>query len=133
MFLFPSFICLFFTFTPLFSNLLPILLLTVLENKNKKTVNYLLTNYTCFLLPSELQNLISSNERRMSELKQISIQLQQRCSEPCQDSVEIQPTTGTGKKKLSVSVTFGPFLFHKKFLNPAMRAPFVLVQCLVRE
>ncbi|XP_041838030.1 fibrinogen gamma chain [Melanotaenia boesemani] len=43
----------------------------------------------------ELQNLISSNERRMADLKQLSIQLQQKCSEPCKDTVEIQTTTGT--------------------------------------
>ncbi|XP_069545870.1 fibrinogen gamma chain [Brachyistius frenatus] len=43
----------------------------------------------------QLQNTISSNERRMAELKQLSIQLQQKCSEPCKDPVEIQTTTGT--------------------------------------
>ncbi|KAM9793087.1 fibrinogen gamma chain [Neosynchiropus ocellatus] len=43
----------------------------------------------------ELQNLITSNERRMAELKSMALQLQLKCSEPCKDSVEIQPTTGT--------------------------------------
>ncbi|XP_053712995.1 fibrinogen gamma chain [Synchiropus splendidus] len=43
----------------------------------------------------ELQNLISSNERRMADLKSLALQLQLKCSEPCKDSVEIQPTTGT--------------------------------------
>ncbi|KAL7405128.1 hypothetical protein ABVT39_024192 [Epinephelus coioides] len=43
----------------------------------------------------ELQSLIASNERRMTDLKQLSIQLQQKCSEPCKDEVEIQPLTGT--------------------------------------
>ncbi|KAM9363732.1 fibrinogen gamma chain [Symphorus nematophorus] len=43
----------------------------------------------------ELQNLISANERRMADLKQVSYQLQQKCSEPCKDTVEIQPITGT--------------------------------------
>ncbi|CAK6972388.1 fibrinogen gamma chain [Scomber scombrus] len=43
----------------------------------------------------ELQNLISSNERRMADLKQLSIQLQQTCSEPCKDEVEVQTITGT--------------------------------------
>ncbi|KAM4585272.1 fibrinogen gamma chain [Odontesthes bonariensis] len=42
-----------------------------------------------------LQNLLTTNERRMADLKQISLQLQQKCSEPCKDTVEIQPTTGT--------------------------------------
>ena len=52
-----------------------------------------------FSLSSELQNLISSNERRMGDLKQLSIQLQQTCSQPCRDEVEIQTITGTGKIK----------------------------------
>uniref|UniRef100_A0A3P8RUI7 Fibrinogen gamma chain n=1 Tax=Amphiprion percula TaxID=161767 RepID=A0A3P8RUI7_AMPPE len=43
----------------------------------------------------ELQNLLASNERRMADLKQLSIQLQQKCNEPCKDTVEIQTTTGT--------------------------------------
>lgn len=43
----------------------------------------------------ELQTLITNNERRMVDLKQLSIQLQQTCNEPCKDTVEIQPTTGT--------------------------------------
>ncbi|XP_033481166.1 fibrinogen gamma chain [Epinephelus lanceolatus] len=43
----------------------------------------------------ELQSLMASNERRMTDLKQLSIQLQQKCSEPCKDEVEIQPLTGT--------------------------------------
>ncbi|XP_049901365.1 fibrinogen gamma chain [Epinephelus moara] len=43
----------------------------------------------------ELQSLMASNERRMADLKQLSIQLQQKCSEPCKDEVEIQTHTGT--------------------------------------
>ncbi|XP_005929302.1 fibrinogen gamma chain [Haplochromis burtoni] len=43
----------------------------------------------------ELQNVISTNDRRMADLKQLSNQLQQKCNEPCRDTVEIQPTTGT--------------------------------------
>ncbi|XP_040001016.1 fibrinogen gamma chain [Xiphias gladius] len=42
----------------------------------------------------ELQNIISENERRMADLKQLSIQLQQKCSEPCIDTVQIQTITG---------------------------------------
>lgn len=53
----------------------------------------------CLPISSELQNMISSNERRMGELKTLSLQLQQKCSEPCKDSVEIQPITGTGKSQ----------------------------------
>merc|ERR550519_167962 len=43
----------------------------------------------------ELQNQITTNERRMADLQQLTLQLEQRCDEPCKDSVEIQPTTGT--------------------------------------
>ncbi|AWP05361.1 putative fibrinogen gamma chain isoform 4 [Scophthalmus maximus] len=49
----------------------------------------------------DLQNLISSNERRMADLKQLSIQLQQTCSEPCKDTVEIQTITGTDCQDIS--------------------------------
>ncbi|XP_053274407.1 fibrinogen gamma chain [Pleuronectes platessa] len=42
----------------------------------------------------QLQNMISSNERRMADLKQLSIQLQQKCTEPCTDTVDIKPITG---------------------------------------
>lgn len=80
------------------------------------------TSHICLALFSELQNLITSNERRMTDLKQLSIQLQQKCSEPCTDTVEIQTTTGAGKKKKKEkcnSLTFRPFPFHKKFLNHA--------------
>lgn len=57
------------------------------------------TTHICFFLFSELQNLLTSNERRMVDLKQLSMQLQQKCTESCKDTVEIQPTTGSGKKK----------------------------------
>lgn len=48
---------------------------------------------------SELKTLITSNERRMAELKRLSLQLQQTCSSPCTDTVQVQPITGTGRKK----------------------------------
>uniref|UniRef100_A0A3Q2XKJ0 Fibrinogen gamma chain n=1 Tax=Hippocampus comes TaxID=109280 RepID=A0A3Q2XKJ0_HIPCM len=38
---------------------------------------------------------VAANERRMADLKTLSIELQNTCSEPCKDSVVIQPTTGT--------------------------------------
>ncbi|XP_061840106.1 fibrinogen gamma chain [Nerophis lumbriciformis] len=42
----------------------------------------------------ELEDLISSNDRRLADLKTLSIQLQQTCSKPCKDTVEIQTLTG---------------------------------------
>lgn len=52
---------------------------------------------------SELQSLITSNERRMAELKSLSMQLQQTCSTPCKDAVEVQTITGTGRKKIIIN------------------------------
>lgn len=43
--------------------------------------------------------MLTSNERRMADLKLISVQLQEKCSEPCKDTVEIQPITGRGTEK----------------------------------
>ena len=68
-------------------------------NLTRITSDTVHTTHFCHPFSSELQNLISDNERRMADLKQISIQLQQKCSEPCRDTVEIQPITGTGNKK----------------------------------
>lgn len=35
----------------------------------------------------------------MAELKSLSLQLQQTCSTPCTDTVQVQTITGTGRKK----------------------------------
>ncbi|GAA6234982.1 fibrinogen gamma chain-like [Lates japonicus] len=47
-------------------------------------------------LLSELQDVISSDEKRLADLKQLSNQLKQKCSNPCEntDTVQIQPITG---------------------------------------
>ncbi|XP_028647201.2 fibrinogen gamma chain [Erpetoichthys calabaricus] len=42
----------------------------------------------------ELQDFIQSNNKRMLQLKQMAVQLEERCKEPCRDTVQIQPTTG---------------------------------------
>ncbi|KAL1023582.1 hypothetical protein UPYG_G00043140 [Umbra pygmaea] len=42
----------------------------------------------------QLQGILEANEKRMLDLKQLSIQLEQKCKDPCKDTVEIQPTTG---------------------------------------
>ncbi|KAK0134173.1 Fibrinogen gamma chain [Merluccius polli] len=43
----------------------------------------------------ELQNYILTNERKMQELKLLARQLEQTCSLPCKDTVDISPITGT--------------------------------------
>ncbi|XP_051993278.1 fibrinogen gamma chain [Xyrauchen texanus] len=42
----------------------------------------------------QLQSSLQSNEKRITDLKQMSLQLDQMCSEPCKDTVEIQTITG---------------------------------------
>ncbi|MBN3295451.1 FIBG protein, partial [Amia calva] len=42
----------------------------------------------------ELQDLVDTNDKRMVQLKQMAMQLEQKCKEPCRDTVQIQPTTG---------------------------------------
>ncbi|KAF4118796.1 fibrinogen gamma chain [Onychostoma macrolepis] len=42
----------------------------------------------------QLQSIIQANEKRITDLKQMSAQLDQMCKEPCKDTVEIQTVTG---------------------------------------
>ncbi|XP_055765016.1 fibrinogen gamma chain-like [Salvelinus fontinalis] len=42
----------------------------------------------------QLQGMLESNKKRMLDLKQMSIQLDQKCQDPCKDTVEIKPLTG---------------------------------------
>ncbi|KAM6940360.1 fibrinogen gamma chain [Xenentodon cancila] len=74
----------------------------------------------------ELQNLISDNERRMADLKQIAIQLQQKCSEPCKDTVEIQPITGTDCQDVANKGATTSGLYYVK---PAKAPEQFLVYC----
>ncbi|XP_036438885.1 fibrinogen gamma chain [Colossoma macropomum] len=41
-----------------------------------------------------LQSTLAANDKRMLELKQLALQLDQKCKMPCKDTVEIQPITG---------------------------------------
>lgn len=67
----------------------------------------------------------------MNDLKQISLQLQQKCSEPCKDTVEIQTTTGTGKKKKMQSIELQAIPISQEISQSF--SSFVLVQCLVTD
>ncbi|ROL53147.1 Fibrinogen gamma chain [Anabarilius grahami] len=42
----------------------------------------------------QLQSILQANEKRITDLKQMSLQLDQVCKEPCKDTVEIQTVTG---------------------------------------
>ncbi|XP_016114109.1 fibrinogen gamma chain-like [Sinocyclocheilus grahami] len=42
----------------------------------------------------QLQSILQANEKRITDLKQMSVQLDQMCKEPCKDTVEIQTVTG---------------------------------------
>ncbi|RXN06610.1 fibrinogen gamma chain-like protein [Labeo rohita] len=42
----------------------------------------------------QLQSILQANEKRITDLKQMSLQLDQICKEPCKDTVEIQSVTG---------------------------------------
>lgn len=46
---------------------------------------------------SELQATLAANEKRLTDLKQLSLQLEQKCKLPCKDTVTIQPITGKGR------------------------------------
>ncbi|XP_059199174.1 fibrinogen gamma chain [Centropristis striata] len=74
----------------------------------------------------ELQNLITSNERRMADLKTLSLQLQQKCSEPCKDSVEIQPLTGSDCQDVANKGATTSGLYYVK---PAKATEQFLVYC----
>nr|AAI53663.1 Fgg protein [Danio rerio] len=42
----------------------------------------------------QLQSVLQANEKKITDLKQMSMQLDQMCKEPCKDTVEIQTVTG---------------------------------------
>ncbi|CAN9510223.1 unnamed protein product [Ophioblennius macclurei] len=65
----------------------------------------------------DLQNVIETNERRMADLKQLSIQLQQKCSEPCTDTVDIQTTTGTDCQDIANKGATDSGLYYVRPLN----------------
>ncbi|KAM3623282.1 uncharacterized protein V6R79_009585 [Siganus canaliculatus] len=74
----------------------------------------------------ELNNLITSNERRMADLKQLSFQLQQKCTESCTDTVEIQSTTGTDCQDIANKGATTSGLY---FVRPTKATEQFLVYC----
>ncbi|XP_013866908.1 fibrinogen gamma chain [Austrofundulus limnaeus] len=74
----------------------------------------------------ELQEIIASNERRMADLKTAAFQLQQRCSAPCRDTVEIQPLTGSDCQDIANKGATKSGLYYVK---PAKAPEKFLVYC----
>lgn len=75
---------------------------------------------------SDLQSLLVSNERRMTDLKTLSQQLQQKCSAPCKDTVEIQTITGTDCQDVANKGATTSGLYYVK---PATAPQQFLVYC----
>ncbi|KAI1883681.1 hypothetical protein AGOR_G00234060 [Albula goreensis] len=74
----------------------------------------------------ELQKLLDSNEKRMVDLKQQSLQLEQMCKKPCQDTVQIQPTTGKDCQDVANKGAKTSGLY---FIKPAKAKEQFLVYC----
>ncbi|XP_077462322.1 fibrinogen gamma chain isoform X2 [Stigmatopora argus] len=74
----------------------------------------------------ELDDAVASNERRMADLKMLSIQLQKTCDEPCKDSVVIEPTTGTDCQDIANK---GATVNGLYYVKPAQASQQFLVYC----
>ncbi|KAG8014660.1 Fibrinogen gamma chain [Nibea albiflora] len=74
----------------------------------------------------ELQGLLQTNERRMTDLKQLSNQLQQKCNQPCKEEVEIEPTKGTDCQDVANKGATKSGLYY---IKPAKATEQFLVYC----
>lgn len=73
-----------------------------------------------------LQEILSSNAKRMMDLKQLSLQLEQKCKEPCKDSVEIESVTGKDCQEIANK---GGKVSGLYFVKPAKAQEPFLVYC----
>ncbi|XP_028831625.1 fibrinogen gamma chain [Denticeps clupeoides] len=73
-----------------------------------------------------LQGILESNSKRMLDLKQMSIQLEQKCKEPCKDTVEIQEVKG---KDCQDVANKGGKVSGLYFVKPQQAAEEFLVYC----
>ncbi|XP_056136440.1 fibrinogen gamma chain [Lampris incognitus] len=78
----------------------------------------------------EIQSIITSNERRMVDLKALAIKLDQKCNEPCKDTVVIQPTTGTDCQDIASKGATTSGLYYVK---PAKATEPFLVYCEIDD
>ncbi|KAG7264433.1 hypothetical protein CRUP_022295 [Coryphaenoides rupestris] len=65
----------------------------------------------------ELQNIFLSNDRRLQELQRLARTLEQTCSRPCRDTVEIQPTTGKDCQEIADRGATSSGLYYVKPLT----------------
>ncbi|KAG9344077.1 hypothetical protein JZ751_012557 [Albula glossodonta] len=75
---------------------------------------------------NELEQLLSANEKRMLQLKQMAIQLEQKCQQPCEDTVKIQPITGKDCQEIANRGARTSGLY---FVKPAAAKEQFLVYC----
>ncbi|XP_010727716.2 fibrinogen gamma chain [Larimichthys crocea] len=75
---------------------------------------------------SELQSLIQTNELNMVNLKKVSSYLQQKCSQPCKEEVEVEPTTGTDCQDVATKGATKSGLYY---IKPAKATEQFLVYC----
>ncbi|XP_061686938.1 fibrinogen gamma chain [Syngnathoides biaculeatus] len=74
----------------------------------------------------DLEDAVATNERRMADLKLLASQLQKTCSQPCKDTVEIQPTTGTDCQDIANK---GATISGIYYVKPAQATERFLVYC----
>uniref|UniRef100_W5MP47 Fibrinogen gamma chain n=1 Tax=Lepisosteus oculatus TaxID=7918 RepID=W5MP47_LEPOC len=76
----------------------------------------------------ELQNIIDSNDKRILQLKQMALNLEQSCKQPCKDTVEIQPTTGKDCQDITNK---GARVSGLYFIKPVKAKEQFLVYCQI--
>ncbi|MBN3287258.1 FIBG protein, partial [Polyodon spathula] len=74
----------------------------------------------------ELQDLLRANDQRMVQLKQMAVQLEQICQEPCKDTVEIQQITGKDCQEVANK---GAKVSGLYFIKPTKAKQSFLVYC----
>lgn len=75
---------------------------------------------------NQLQSTLQANERKMVDLKQMALQLDQICKEPCKDTVEIQPITGKDCQEIANK---GGKVSGLYYVKPARAPEAFLVYC----
>uniref|UniRef100_A0A672LNJ0 Fibrinogen C-terminal domain-containing protein n=1 Tax=Sinocyclocheilus grahami TaxID=75366 RepID=A0A672LNJ0_SINGR len=74
----------------------------------------------------QLQSILQANEKRITDLKQMSQQLDQMCKEPCKDTVEIQTVTGKDCQDIANK---GAKVSGLYYVKPARAPEAFLVYC----
>uniref|UniRef100_A0A8C1W587 Fibrinogen gamma chain n=2 Tax=Cyprinus carpio TaxID=7962 RepID=A0A8C1W587_CYPCA len=77
-------------------------------------------------MPFKLQSILQANEKKITDLKQMSQQLDQMCKEPCKDTVEIQTVTGKDCQDIANK---GAKVSGLYYVKPARAPEAFLVYC----